>query len=177
MTEKNYKENLPQITTFIFDVDGVMTNGKVLITTAGEMYREMDTKDGFALKCALEQGYKVAIISGGTNEGIRNRLRALGIYDIYLGAHHKQEAFQDFQDNYNIPMEEILYMGDDVPDHVIMEQVGVAACPVDAVPDIKAIAHYISHKKGGEGCVRDVIEQTLRVQGKWATAGYYKKND
>lgn len=169
MQPPNYKALLPNITTFIFDVDGVLTNGKVLITSAGEMYREMDTKDGYALKCALQQGYKVCIISGGTNEGVRNRLRALGIYDIYLGAHHKEEPFQDLLDSYNLSPDEILYMGDDVPDIVVMEQVAVGACPSDAVSDVKAIANYVSHKKGGEGCVREIIEQTLRVQGKWLT--------
>lgn len=169
MNKPNYKALLPNITTFIFDVDGVLTNGKVLITSQGEMYREMDTKDGYALKCALVQGYKVCIISGGTNEGVRNRLKALGIYDIYLGAHHKQEPFQDLMDSYDLKPEEILYMGDDVPDIVVMEQVAVAACPNDAVSDVKEIANYVSHKKGGEGCVREIIEQTLRVQGKWLT--------
>lgn len=169
MDKPNYKALLPNITTFIFDVDGVLTNGKVLITSQGEMYREMDTKDGYALKCALLQGYKVCIISGGTNEGVRNRLKALGIYDIYLGAHHKQEPFQDLMDSYDLKPEEILYMGDDVPDIVVMEQVAVAACPNDAVSDVKEIANYVSHKKGGEGCVREIIEQTLRVQGKWLT--------
>jgi len=169
MDKPNYKALLPNITTFIFDVDGVLTNGKVLITSQGEMYREMDTKDGYALKCALVQGYKVCIISGGTNEGVRNRLKALGIYNIYLGAHHKQEPFQDLIDSYDLKPEEILYMGDDVPDIVVMEQVAVAACPNDAVSDVKEIANYISHKKGGEGCVREIIEQTLRVQGKWLT--------
>lgn len=169
MDKPNYKALLPNITTFIFDVDGVLTNGKVLITSQGEMYREMDTKDGYALKCALVQGYKVCIISGGTNEGVRNRLKALGIYDIYLGAHNKQEPFQDLMDSYDLKPEEILYMGDDVPDIVVMEQVAVAACPNDAVSDVKEIANYVSHKKGGEGCVREIIEQTLRVQGKWLT--------
>ena len=169
MDNPNYKALLPNITTFIFDVDGVLTNGKVLITSQGEMYREMDTKDGYALKCALVQGYRVCIISGGTNEGVRNRLKALGIYDIYLGAHHKEEPFQDLMDSYDLKPEEILYMGDDVPDIVVMEQVAVAACPNDAVSDVKEIANYVSHNKGGEGCVREIIEQTLRVQGKWLT--------
>jgi 3-deoxy-D-manno-octulosonate 8-phosphate phosphatase (KDO 8-P phosphatase) len=167
MDKPNYKALLPHITTFIFDVDGVMTNGKVLITSEGEMYREMDTKDGYALKCALDQGFKVCIISGGTNEGVRNRLRALGIYDIYLGAHHKGDPFQDLLDSYELSPDEILYMGDDMPDIEVMEQVAVAACPQDAVADVKAVSNYISHKKGGEGCVRDIVEQTLRVQGKW----------
>ena len=170
MDKTNYKALLPKITTFIFDVDGVLTNGKVLITSQGEMYREMDTKDGYALKCALVQGFKICIISGGTNEGVRDRLKALGVYDIYLGAHHKGEPFQDLLDSYNLSPDEILYMGDDVPDIEVMKQVAVAACPQDAVADVKEISNYISHKKGGEGCVRDIVEQTLRVQGKWNTS-------
>ena len=170
MDKPNYKTLLPKITTFIFDVDGVLTNGKVLITSQGEMYREMDTKDGYALKCALVQGFKICIISGGTNEGVRDRLKALGVYDIYLGAHHKGEPFQDLFDSYNLSPDEILYMGDDVPDIEVMKQVAVAACPQDAVADVKEISNYISHKKGGEGCVRDIVEQTLRVQGKWNTS-------
>ena len=169
MDKPNYKALLPNITTFIFDVDGVLTNGKVLITSQGEMYREMDTKDGYALKCALVQGFKICIISGGTNEGVRDRLKDLGVYDIYLGAHHKGEPFQDLLDSYNLSPDEILYMGDDVPDIEVMKQVAVAACPQDAVADVKEISNYISHKKGGEGCVRDIVEQTLRVQGKWNT--------
>jgi 3-deoxy-D-manno-octulosonate 8-phosphate phosphatase (KDO 8-P phosphatase) len=165
--KKNYKELLHPITTFIFDVDGVLTDGNVLITSEGEMLRKMNTKDGYALKCAVQQGYKVAIITGGTNEGVRNRLRGLGIYDIFLGAHHKIDAYQELQDQYNIPPEEILYMGDDLPDLPVMEEVGVVTCPQDAAAEVKALADYVSHKNGGEGCVRDIVEQVLRLQGKW----------
>lgn len=167
MKTKNYKSILPKIKTFIFDVDGVLTDGKILVTTEGEMYRSLDTKDGYAMKCALVQGFKIVIISGGTNEGIRNRFKALGVYDIYLGANHKLDAYQDLIDNYNLNSEEILYVGDDVPDIPVMEKAGVGCCPSDAVSDVKIIADYISHKRGGEGCVREIIEQVLRVQGKW----------
>ena len=163
----NYKQRLSQITTLIFDVDGVLTDGKVIITTEVEMYRQMDTKDGYALKCALDAGLKIVIISGGTNEGVRNRLKALGVYDIYLGAHHKLDAYQDLLDNYDLKPENMLYMGDDVPDIPVMEKVGVSCCPQDAVTDVLQISDYISPKKGGEGCVREIIEQVLRVQGKW----------
>ncbi len=166
----NYKTYLNNIKAFIFDVDGVLTNGKVLITTTGEMYREMDTKDGYAIKCALTQGFKIAIISGGTNEGVRNRLKDLGVDSIYLGAHYKIEPYEDFIFSYNLKPEEIAYMGDDAPDIEVMTKVGIASCPQDAVSDVKKIANYVSHKKGGEGCVRDIIEQVLRVQGKWSTA-------
>lgn len=163
----NYKQRLSQITTLLFDVDGVLTDGKVIITTEGEMYRQMDTKDGYALKCALDAGLKIVIISGGTNEGVRNRLKALGVYDIYFGAHHKLDAYQDILDNYDLKPENMLYMGDDVPDIPVMEKVGVSCCPQDAVTDVLQISDYISPKKGGEGCVREIIEQVLRVQGKW----------
>ena len=168
MTNKNYKAILPQIKTFIFDVDGVLTDGKVLVTTKGEMFRALDTKDGYAIKCAIVQGYKIVIISGGTNEGIRNRFKALGISDIYLGAHHKLDPFQDLIDNYDLNPEEILFVGDDIPDIPIMEKVGISCCPADAVSDVKSIVNYISHKNGGQGCVREIIEQVLRVQGKWS---------
>ena len=167
MSSKNYKSLLPQIKTFIFDVDGVLTDGKVLVTTQGEMYRAVDTKDGYAIKCALMEGYKIVIISGGINEGIRERFKALGIYDVYLGAHHKMDAYQDLMDNYALNPEEILYVGDDVPDIPVMEKVGLSCCPADAVSDVKAMVDYVSHKKGGQGCVREIIEQVLRVQGKW----------
>lgn len=163
----NYKQRLAQITTLIFDVDGVLTDGKIMITTEGEMYRQMDTKDGYALKCALNEGLKVVIISGGTNEGVRDRLKALGVFDIYMGAHHKLEAFRDLLDNYSISPDTILYMGDDIPDIPVMEKVGVSCCPNDAVEDVLAMADYVSPKKGGAGCVRDILEQVLRVQGKW----------
>ena len=168
MTNKNYKAILPQIKTFIFDVDGVLTDGKVLVTTKGEMYRALDTKDGYAIKCAILQGYKIVIISGGTNEGIRDRFKALGISDIYLGAHHKLDPFQDLIDNYDLNPEEILFVGDDIPDIPVMGKVGISCCPADAVSDVKSIVNYISHKNGGQGCVREIIEQVLRVQGKWS---------
>ncbi len=165
---KNYKQLLPNIKTFIFDVDGVLTDGKILIHSDGELLRSFDTKDGYAIKCALLKGFKIAIITGGRNEAVRERFKELGVFDIYLGAHHKLDAYQDLMDNYDLKAEEILYIGDDIPDIPVMEKVGLGCCPADAVPDVKARADYISHKKGGKGCVRELIEQVLRVQGKWS---------
>ncbi|MDO7715147.1 MAG: HAD hydrolase family protein, partial [Flavobacteriaceae bacterium] len=133
----------------------------------GELLRSFDTKDGYAMKCALVQGYKIAIITGGRNQGVEERFKELGVYDIYMGAHHKLDAFQDLLDNYDLDPETILYIGDDVPDIPVMEKVGLGCCPADAVSDVKAMADYVSHKNGGEGCVRELIEQVLRVQGKW----------
>lgn len=164
----NYKQLLPKIKTFIFDVDGVLTDGKILIHTDGELLRSFDTKDGYAMKCALVKGFKIAIITGGRNKAVQERFQELGIFDIYLNAHHKIEAYQDLIDNYELNPKEILYIGDDVPDIPVMEKVGVGCCPSDAATDVKEIADYISPKKGGAGCVREIIEQVLRVQGKWS---------
>jgi 3-deoxy-D-manno-octulosonate 8-phosphate phosphatase (KDO 8-P phosphatase) len=165
--KKNYKEYLKDITTFVFDVDGVFTDGSVLITTSGEMLRKMNVKDGFALKTALQSGYKVCVISGGSNEGVRERLKGLGVTDIYLGAHLKEEPLKEYLELYDIEPENVLYMGDDLPDIPSMKLVKVATCPQNAVAEVKAISDYVSHKNGGEGCVRDIIEQVLKVRGDW----------
>ncbi len=163
----NYKEIMNQIDTFIFDVDGVLTDGTVHISPTGEMLRQMHIRDGFAMKAALESGYNVCIISGGSNEGVRIRLRNLGITDIHLGVPDKVETFKDYCQDYSIDAKKVLYMGDDIPDFHVMQLVGLASCPQDASPEIKAVSGYISHKNGGKGAVRDVIEQVMRVQGKW----------
>lgn len=165
--EKSYKEFLPQITTLIFDVDGVLTNGIVTVMPDGQLVRQMNIKDGYALKAAVKAGYRVCIISGGTNEGVRTRLQGLGITDIYLGAHDKIEQYHELVDMYQLNPEHMLYMGDDIPDYPVMELVGLPCCPNDAAPEIQKVSKYISYKKGGEGCARDVIEQVMRVQGKW----------
>lgn len=163
----NYKEILPKITTLIFDIDGVLTDGTVTIFTNGEMVRRMNIKDGYALKTAIDQNYNICIISGGTNQSVRTRLEGLGIKDIYLGAHNKIEQLHDYLSKKNIQLSEVLYMGDDLPDFPVMELIALPTCPQDAAPEIKGIAKYISHKKGGKGAVRDVIEQVLKVQGNW----------
>ncbi len=174
--EKSYKEYLHQITTFIFDVDGVLTDGTLRITTDGQMHREMNVKDGFALKEALNQGFNLCIISGGTDEGVRLRLQGLGIKTIFLGVHKKMDQLDEYMNTHNISKENVLYMGDDIPDYPVMKVVGLPTAPQDAVKEIKEIAKYVSHKNGGKGCVRDVIEQVLKVQGKWMqgfdAAGY-----
>ncbi|GGD07441.1 KdsC family phosphatase [Hyunsoonleella pacifica] len=168
MAEKSYKEYLNQITTFIFDVDGVLTDGTVHITSSGEMLRTMNIKDGYALKVAVDKGYNVCIITGGSNEGVKKRLAGLGITDIYMGAHNKIEQLNDYYKRKNISSENVLYMGDDIPDYPVMKDIALPSCPQDAVPEIKAISKYVSHKHGGKGAVRDVIEQVLKVQGKWS---------
>ena len=167
MDNKSYKEYLEHISTFIFDVDGVLTDGTITVTTSGEMLRRMNIKDGYAIKTAIDKGFHMCIISGGTNEGVRLRLKGLGVTNIYLGAHNKIEQLNDYLNENNIKLENVLYMGDDIPDVPVMKLVGLPTCPQDAVPEIKALSKYVSHKNGGKGAVRDVIEQVLKVQGKW----------
>jgi 3-deoxy-D-manno-octulosonate 8-phosphate phosphatase (KDO 8-P phosphatase) len=164
---KSYKEILNDITTFIFDVDGVLTDSSVHVSQTGEMLRIMNIRDGYAMKAAIESGYNVCIISGGSNEGVRIRLQNLGITDIHLGAANKVKTFKDYTEHYNINPDHVLYMGDDIPDFHVMKLVGLSACPQDAVAEIKAISKYISHKNGGKGAVREIIEQVMKVQGKW----------
>jgi 3-deoxy-D-manno-octulosonate 8-phosphate phosphatase (KDO 8-P phosphatase) len=164
---KSYKEIMNDITTFIFDVDGVLTDGSVFVSNEGEMLRTMNIRDGYAMKAAIESGYNVCIISGGSNEGVRVRLQNLGITDIHLGTPDKVKTLKEYTDIYRINPEQVLYMGDDIPDYHVMKLVGLPTCPQDASPEIKTISRYISHKNGGKGAVRDVIEQVMKVQGKW----------
>lgn len=163
----NFKELLPKINTFIFDIDGVLTDGMVTIFPDGDQIRTMNIKDGYALQYAVKKGYNIAIISGGSSETVRLRLNGLGITDVYLKSSNKIEVFENYLKTKNINKEHVLYMGDDIPDYHVMLKSGVATCPKDAAIEIKNIAHYISDKDGGKGCVRDIIEQVLRCQGKW----------
>lgn len=167
MEDKSYKEYLKHINTFIFDVDGVLTDGSVTVMTNGDMLRTMNIKDGYALKTAVDEGFNVCIISGGSNEGVRKRLSGLGIKDIFLGAHNKIDQLNEYLKSKNVALDHVLYMGDDIPDFPVMKLVGLPCCPQDAVPEIKAISKYISHKNGGKGAARDVIEQVLKVHDKW----------
>lgn len=164
---KSYKEILNDITTFIFDIDGVLTDSSVHVSQNGEMLRIMNIRDGFAMKAAIESGYNLCIISGGSNEGVRIRLRNLGISEIHLGSSDKVATFKEYTEIHSINPEHVLYMGDDIPDYHVMQLVGLPTCPQDAVAEIKGISKYISHKNGGRGAVREVIEQVMKVQGKW----------
>lgn len=165
--ESNYKELLKQIKCFILDVDGVLTNGSLILVPGGEMARVMNIRDGYAIQLAIKKGFEVVILSGGKSEEVRTRLKALGVNNIQLGCDDKLSALNNFIWKNELSASEILYMGDDMPDLAAMKSIGVATCPKDAAEEIKKICSYISPLRGGEGCVRDVIEQTLKVQGKW----------
>ncbi len=165
--ETSYKTQLKDIDTFVFDVDGVLTDGNILVTTEGELLRKMNMLDGFAIRTAVDAGYAVCIISGGKNEGVRKRLQNLGVTDIHLGVQFKEEALDEYMDIYEKKASNTLYMGDDLPDIPAMKRVGLPVCPQNAVAEVNAISRYVSHRSGGEGCVREVIEQVLKVRGDW----------
>jgi 3-deoxy-D-manno-octulosonate 8-phosphate phosphatase (KDO 8-P phosphatase) len=166
----NFKQRLNKITTLMFDIDGVLTDGKVMVMESGEMVRNVNSKDGYALTLAARKGYRIVIISGGQNQAVKNVLARNGVTDIFIKIHDKIGCYNEYLKAHHLNDEEVLFMGDDLPDHEIMSRTGVAACPNDAVAEIKAICQYISPKNGGEGCVRDIIEQVLKVQGKWEIA-------
>lgn len=163
----NYKELLQHITTFIFDYDGVLTEGIVMLTEDGEPLRSANVRDGYALQLAVKKGYRVAVISGGNSPSMSRRLTSLGITDIFLGVQHKVQVFEKYLEDNNIDPSEVVYMGDDIPDFHAMKRAAVPACPADAAEEIRAISKYISHFNGGKGCVRDIIEQVLKLQNKW----------
>lgn len=163
----NFKEDLRKVKAFVFDVDGVFTDGKIYLHTTDEFVRAMNIKDGFAVRYAIEQGYPIAIISGGYSSVVEHRFRKLGVTDVYMNSHDKKDHLEDFYLQYGLEPSSILYMGDDIPDYEVMKECGIPTCPSDAAEEIKSLSKYISDFKGGEGCVRDVIEQVLRLQGKW----------
>ena len=163
----NYKAKLHEIKAFVFDFDGVMTDGSVWMYADKETVRCGNIKDGFAIQYAVKKGYIIAVISGATSLSINNRMESLGVTQIYTGCANKMETYRKFLAMNGLEEKNVLCMGDDIPDYEIMSHCGVAACPSDASVEIKAISDYISFCKGGEGCVRDVIEQVLRLQEKW----------
>jgi 3-deoxy-D-manno-octulosonate 8-phosphate phosphatase (KDO 8-P phosphatase) len=164
---KNFKERLNRITTIMFDIDGVLTDGKVLVMESGEMVRNIYSKDGYALNLAISKGYRIVIISGGNNLAVKNALSRNGVIDVFIRQRDKIACYEEYMSLNNLKDEEVVFMGDDLPDYEIMKKVGIAACPQDAVSEIKEICLYVSPRKGGEGCVRDIIEQVMKVQGKW----------
>jgi len=162
----SYKLKLKNIDTFMFDVDGVLTDGSVYLLN-DEVGRVLNSRDGYALQYASKLSYKIFVVTGGNSESVKNRLMGLGVTEVVLKSKNKIDVYESLKKKYNLKDENVLYMGDDIPDYNVMKQVGVAACPQDAAVEIKSISHYQSPYNGGRHCVRDVIEQTLRVQGKW----------
>lgn len=163
----SYKTKLKNIKAFVFDVDGVFTDGSVYLLPGGNMCRVMNVLDGYAVVKAIKNNFLIGVITGGNDEEVRHRINYLGIKDYYAKSHDKTADFEDFKSRYNLSNDEILTMGDDLSDIGIMEVSGIAACPKNAVPEVKAISQYISSVEGGKGSVRDVIEQVLKIQGKW----------
>ena len=169
----NYKELLSPVNTFMFDYDGVLSDGSIITLDDGEAYRTTSVKDGYALQLARKKGYRIAIISGAKADCMLHRLNALNITDVFLGIENKLETFRTYLEEHSLKPENVLFMGDDIPDYEVMLAAGVATCPADAAEEIKNISRYISHFNGGKGCVRDVIEQVLKVQGKWMNDDAY----
>lgn len=159
--------NLKKIKALCFDVDGVLSCNTVSMDAQGEPQRTLNIKDGYAIQLAQKMGFRIAIITGARVEAVRHRYEHLGIEDIYIGCSIKLSTYEDFLAKYNIRDEEVLYMGDDIPDYEVMQRCGCPCCPTDACPEIRELSVYISHIPGGQGCGRDVIEQVLRAQGKW----------
>jgi 3-deoxy-D-manno-octulosonate 8-phosphate phosphatase (KDO 8-P phosphatase) len=160
-------KSFKSISTFVFDIDGVLTDGSLLVMDNGLMVRKMNVKDGYALQLAIKKGYHILILSGGNSPEARLRLEKLGVRDILMQVEDKLEKLKTLADRLGVKKEEILYMGDDIPDYEVMQYCGLACCPADAVAEIKRISQYISPLKGGEGCVRDVIEKVLKLQNRW----------
>jgi 3-deoxy-D-manno-octulosonate 8-phosphate phosphatase (KDO 8-P phosphatase) len=167
MKTTNYKSLLHQIKAFVFDVDGVFTDGMVYLYPGSEFVRAVNIKDGYAIQHCIKMGYPVAVISGGKSAEIVSRFQKLGVTDLYMGASVKWDQYEDFRMKYGLEHKDILYMGDDIPDYEIMKHAGLPSCPKDACIEIKEISKYISDREGGRGCVRDVIEQVLRLHDKW----------
>ena len=163
----NFKEDLVNIKAFIFDLDGVLSLQTITLNSFGVPNRTVNLRDGYALQLAIKKGYKVAVITGSNCKEYSKRLKMLGVSDIYLNSRLKIEHFNSFLKKHGLNNAEVLFMGDDIPDFEVMKLAGVPVCPADADSEIKQISLYISDKKGGEGCVRDIIEQVMRLHNNW----------
>jgi 3-deoxy-D-manno-octulosonate 8-phosphate phosphatase (KDO 8-P phosphatase) len=163
----NFKEDLVNVKAFIFDIDGVLSTQTIALNTFGVPNRTVNLRDGYAIQLAVRKGYRVGVISGSSSKEYQKRLKLLGVKDIYLNSRSKLDHFNAFLKRYNLSKSDVLFMGDDIPDYEVMKVAGLPVCPSDADSEIRQVAVYVSDKKGGEGCVRDVIEQVLRLHDKW----------
>jgi 3-deoxy-D-manno-octulosonate 8-phosphate phosphatase (KDO 8-P phosphatase) len=159
--------NLKKIKAIVFDVDGVLSAETITMSSEGEPLRTVNIKDGYAIQLAQKMGLRIAILTGGNTNAIRTRYENLGVQDIYMKCAVKITTFEEFLKKYNLSADEVIYVGDDIPDYEVMKRCGCPCCPADACSDIKAISLYISDRKGGYGCGRDIVEQVLKAQGKW----------
>lgn len=169
----NFKEDLKNIKAFIFDIDGVLSKQTLTLDSNGVPKRTINLRDGYALQLAIKKGFKVAVISGGNSTSFKLRLESLGVKEVHLNSSNKLIIFDQLLKKENLKRDEVLYMGDDIPDYEVMKVAGVTVCPSDADSEIKQISQYISDKNGGEGCVRDIIEQVLRLHGLWMNNDAY----
>jgi len=160
-------ERFQKIKLFVFDVDGVLTDGSLYVFNDGEQARKMNIKDGFALQLAVKKGYGMLVISGAYSEAVQKRLEKLGITDVLMKVTDKRETLLRYLEEKKISAEHVLFMGDDIPDYSVMKIAGLACAPANAAPEIRSIAHFISTSNGGEGCVREVIEKVLKINGHW----------
>ncbi len=163
----NFKEDLVKVKAFVFDIDGVLSQQTIGLNVFGIPNRTVNLRDGYALQLAVKKGYHIGVISGCKSKEYQKRLNLLGINDIYLNSKSKTNHFFYFLKKYKLDKSEVIFMGDDIPDYQAMKEAGIAVCPSDADSEIKQVAAYISDKKGGEGCVRDIIEQVLRLHNNW----------
>jgi len=163
----NFKEELRGVKAFVFDIDGVLSTQTIPLSVWGVPLRSVNLRDGYAIQLAVKKGYYVGVISGANSKEYVKRLRILGVNDIYLNSRTKSDSMNELVAKWNVDLRHVLYMGDDIPDFNVMKLVGLPVCPADADSEIKQIALYISDKRGGEGCVRDVIEQALRLHNNW----------
>ena len=164
----NFKEDVARVEAFVFDVDGVMTDGGIIPTPEGDFIRRYNAKDGYAIAYALREGFKVCVISGGRGKMLENRLTMLGVTKMYLNCMNKVEALEEFLAENDLDRQSVIYMGDDIPDLESMMRVGIPVCPADAAMEVVEASRYVSEYNGGHGAVRDIVEQVLRAKGCWA---------
>ena len=169
----NFKEDLSRVKAFIFDIDGVLSLQTITLNSFGVPNRTVNLRDGYAIQLAVKKGYIVGIISGSSSKEYQKRLKLLGVKDIYLKSRSKLQDFNSFLKKHNLNKSDVMFMGDDIPDFEVMKEAGISVCPSDADSEIKQVSSYISDKKGGEGCARDVIEQVLRLHNKWMDSDAY----
>lgn len=170
----NVLELFKKISTFVFDVDGVLTDGNLIVMPDGLMVRRMNIKDGYALQLAVKRRYNVLVISGGASPEVKDRLNKLGVENVWMQVADKKSVLENFMHQNNLQQSEVLFMGDDIPDYEVMNYVGLPCCPSDSAVEIKQISKYISPLSGGNGCAREVIEKVMKLRGDWTKDTHIK---